>query len=658
MKLNIHWTEIFNIFEKLKNLEEIKQEDLDNIRINFSHQQELVRTSFSSDACLMGYWLIEQLQSGNSYYRNIFYGDKIISIKIKTEMIPLIIESINDEFSYRYSVFKDIISDDLIRIIYESFYNEKFFLNDKQILENFPESFLETRLLQRILVNIDNEVGLNNSLLNKLINKIDFSDAIFGSELTDFINNRKNIIEELGIEVLEDYYDGIGGGESGIVHPKSFIDKNQILNEDIKTLAQILLTSKDESFSKREDFFSEKTYQETSNFLISSLNRKDKISEKVQQLIIDNGLQLYPKYEKLFVELIIKDDYASELKTKALNVFLQNYHFDRFSWEEKHLFKELIDKEKFDHPAFCKLLKVDVNKLNYEYVYANKKRPELLDINDFINTELGRFLDVLIQLNKKAPSKYSEIKSIVSIIKENQFKEFTQGALTTVESSIDIDKITINTFQGYCYSIYGFKKEEFEKFVPAGKELLRKGYVNDFNKNNLFILSLSMINPSNTEVNWTDINFSQMIDVILKTNMKYQYEYQWTEEIILNDKDGEYGRRIVYSLTNEDALIDKSEEILEIFQKYSVNYIGKINIDLLPDRISGQEDIQKKELFIRLFFILLDNANIERSYFGSRSLGKLIKLLNLDFKKKLINHSKLSTVLSPLEIENLRREID
>lgn len=660
MKLNIHWVEVFNIFEKIKNLREITKKDLNEIRKNLSYHQELVRTAFSSDKSLMGYWVTEQLQSTQSYFRSIYHGDKIFSIELSSEMIPLIVEPVADDFRYQYKSFKDILSDDLIKIIYESLLNGKLFLNDISILEKFPEPLLETRLFQRILVNFDNKNKLNDSVMNNLIEKIDFTDTIFGHELNIFIDNHKDKLEEYGIQYAKVYRDGISKGELGIVHPKSFIQDRQILGETVEKIVGILLPDQEETMTVREDVFSEKTYQATTDFLLKSLKRNDEISEKVKEIILKNGYVLYPKYEKLFMELLVSDEYDNDLQEKAQSIFLEKFDLDSFSWEEKQFFKVLIDKERFDHPAFDKLLKINVNKLNYDYGYSDKTRPELLDVNDFINTELGKYLDILIQLNKKNPSKQNKIETIVAVVESKEFREFAQGALSTVENSINIDEITINTFQGYCYSIYGFKEEDVGRFVSAGKELLRKGYVNEFNKNNIFILSLIMINPSDdkTRIKWAEINFSQLIDIILQRNIEYQYETQWVKEIILNDKDGQYGRSIMYSLTNDDALIVKSEKVLEIFERNIESYPEKIDIGLLPDSIKKQKDIKKKNLLYKLFFLLLDNAKIAKNYFGSESIINLMMLLDSNLKRRLVNHPNLPTVLSPLEIEYLRRQID
>ncbi|ECW8301566.1 hypothetical protein F3345_07760, partial [Listeria monocytogenes] len=261
-RLSVYWEEIFKVFEKLKESEPIGQDDINKMRRNLSQEQEIIETAFSSDADLMGYWLIEQLQKETSNRRSIFYDDKIISINLKSEIIPLIVKLMTDETRYIYWSFKEIISDELIRIIYVSLLNDKMLLDNKSILDNCPDLLLESHPFQRILVSIDNEVGLNDSIINKLITKIDFSNTIFGSELNSFSRKHKGEIEELGIEISRDYQDMIFGVESGFVHQKSFIDINQILSEDMDTILEILLPKQNDSSSKRKDFFYENTYQE------------------------------------------------------------------------------------------------------------------------------------------------------------------------------------------------------------------------------------------------------------------------------------------------------------------------------------------------------------------------------------------------------------
>ncbi|ALS38453.1 hypothetical protein ABID30_002242 [Enterococcus rotai] len=656
-KLNIYCQDLFEVYEQLLNSDNISNEDINEIRKHLAQNQSLVNTSFSGDSDLMGYWLSEQFQQEISRHRNIFYGDQSLKINFRNEMITPIIESVKDEGIYLYWSFDEIISmDGLIKIIYNSLLDEKLLFEDTFILENFPEPLLETRLFQRVLVNIDNEKKLPNPIVNKLIAKIDFTDTIFGTELNEFARNHKT---EIGEDALEVYENAIESGPASIVHPRSFIDSSQILKENEESILEILLGGQDESFSQREDFYSEKTNKETSNYLLNVLKKNDVVSQKIEKIIIDKGSLLYPKFDRLFLK-ILTDDYNSDLKEKALNIFLEKFNSDSFSWEEKLFFQELISKKEFEHKAFEKLFQVEVNKLSYNYVYTNKERPELIERDDFINTELGRYLDILILINKKDKSKRGVIKEIVAKVNFNQFREFTLGALTTVDNSIDLEKVTINTFQGYSFSISGFKQGDLDKFKLVGQELLKKGYVNNVNQNNLFFLALSKINPSDEgmEINWNNINFSWMLSLIFQSEFEFEYEEKWLREIMLHDKEGDFGRDILYYLEEDSTVLSKGEKVLRVFEENISDYKGKVNIHSLPDSLKEQKNSEKKDLLIKLFFLLIENSKIEKSYFGSRTLLSIMQQLPLESKKRLAGHANLSTVLSPLEIDELKRAID
>ena len=656
-ELNIYCQELFEVYEQLSTSKSISKEDMNEIRRHLAQNQSLVNTSFSSDSDLMGDWLSEQLQQENSPHRNIFYGDQSLKINFRNEMITPIIESVKAEGIYLYWSFNEIISmDGLIEIIYHSLLDEKLLYEDTFILENFPERLLETRLFQRMLVNFDNEKKLPSPIVNKLIATIDFNDTAFGTELNEFARNHKT---EIGDKALEVYENAIESEPASMVYPRSFIDNSQILKEDEESILEILLGSQDESFSKREDFYSEKTTKETSNYLLNVLKKDDVVSQKIEKIIIHKGALLYPKFDRLFLK-ILTDDYNSDLKEKALKIFFEKFDFDSFSWEEESFFKELISKKEFEHKAFEKLLQVNVNNLNYNYVYTDKERPALIELDDFINTELGRYLDVLILLNKKDKSKRSVIKEIVANVNFNQFREFTLGALTTTDNSVDLENVTINTFQGYSFSIRWFKKGDLDKFKLVGKELLKKGYVNNVNQNNLFFLALSKINPSDEEmeINWNNINFSWMLVFVLQNEFEFEYEEKWLREIMLHDKEGNFGRDVLHYLGEDGTVLFKGEKVLQVIEENISDYTGKVNIHLLPHSLKEQKNSEKKDLLIKLFFLLLENAKIEKSYFGSRTLLSIMQQLPLESKKRLAWHASRSTILSPLEIDELKRAID
>ncbi|MEI3638670.1 SIR2 family protein [Lactococcus cremoris] len=656
-KIGIHWDTTFEVYEKLSNEKQISQERLEEARKNISEAQDFFRTPFSKDSYLMGYWLSNHLQH-YSKYTSIFYDGQNIKISLSKNMLSDISEFISKESSFRYLSFKKIVLNDIVKVIYNSLLNNNLYLEEDFILDNFPEEFLKTRIFQRILVNLDNKNNLDDELIKRLIDNIDFTDSIFGDELNEFIRNHELEIKNGGKEIQAHYQDAISELEGGTVHEQSFITIEQISELDEEKILEILLTSESEGFSSRESFLIEKTNQATSELIINILKQESELSEKLEKIICDNGQILMENFEKIFIDVILDDNFDIDLRKACEKIYIENFNLNQFSWEERNLFRELINKEKFDSKLFEILLKIKVNKLKKFFSEEKPEVPEVIEINYFISTELGRYLDILISLNKKDRKKHVKIKNITDSVYQPEFREFTQGALSDIEKSIEYDKISINTFRGYSYSITGFSEEYFDKFITVGKEILSKGLVEDFSKQNFFLLALSKISPNSTlEIDWENINFSWLIYMVLNNEYVFNFEEQWIKEVLLHD-NGQYVMGLLNSMGGKDSLVNKLDKVYNIFKDTIKKYTGNVKIDSLSVYINNQENEKKKSLLIEMLFLLLDNSKIAKSYFMLHTLSEIMKMLDEQQQKKLAGHNNLYKVLTPLEIDSLKRLVD
>ncbi|MFC7054951.1 hypothetical protein ACFQOY_03195 [Enterococcus alcedinis] len=630
--LYIYWTEVFDVFEKISKKTDAL--DIENIRKNLSKTEDITWTRFSEDPDIMGCWLVNQLSKGHLLSRNIYLNrDEPFSVNLKNEMISTIVEATSDEVMYRYSSFKSLISDDLIKIIYESMLNKTMFLENEMILKNFPSELLKSRLFQRILVNIANINCIEESIIEILIKTIDFKDSIFGTELNMFISKFGSKISSLDKEPLPDYKDGFGEIKGGAVREKSFINSNEIIINNIESILKILLREDKKERDFEKDFLVEKTFSATSNFLIETLKMQDQASEKIKKLLESKGIFLYEKYEKLFVGILIDEELDDGIKESALKIVENEFNLNSFSFEIEKLFEYYINNKPLDSYLISKLLEVNVNRLDSSYIYIDKERPKLLEVNDFINTELGRYLKIVIEIVKKDNSKIDDFERVINTIEASAFKEFYRGALYEVIDNLDVKEITINTFEGYSYSLIGFREEDISKFESVGKDILSKGYVSNFNQNNLFRLSLHTINPKENSVNWTQINFSSLLSFILKSELDFPYEKQWLEEILIRDEEGKYGASIFHLIGDSESKLDKLNLIHMIFEQFVKDYPSKISIGLLPNIMEEQKEDFRKELLINLFFLLLDNSKIVEDYFVSKVPINLLKYMGPESQK-------------------------
>ncbi|MBZ4251822.1 hypothetical protein LAJ57_13000, partial [Streptococcus pneumoniae] len=82
----------------------------------------------------------------------------------------------------------------------------KLFIEEEKFLESDSEDLISTILIQKLLVQLDNEINLDLEFIKRLIDKIDFSNIHFGEELNTFIKEHRSIIREKNIEIPKKPY--------------------------------------------------------------------------------------------------------------------------------------------------------------------------------------------------------------------------------------------------------------------------------------------------------------------------------------------------------------------------------------------------------------------------------------------------------------------
>lgn len=656
----IFFTEAFEVYSKLKNNEYIDQEDLDKINNNICKQNDFTYSDFSNDRDLMGDWLLLKLEEHDSSRHSIVFDSDKKSINIRQEQVSKIVSSLDEDFAYRYESFKGLLStNDINNLIYNTIKNGNFLLDEKDILQNFPEEFLKHLLFQRILVNIDNEKSISKDLVYKLIGKIDFTSKTFGKELNRFTEVHGNDIQQQGFQYLPEYKDGFGPVIVGSVTEKSFIDEKQVMSMDEEELVSFLTVSTNEYVPTSENPFVEKTFNATSDFILSKIKQEDEVSKKLKEIFLDKGEKLLSHYKKVFVEGSIGDEYDDDLSKAFKATYLKNANLDHFTYDDKKFFNYYFKKEgEVDPEIIDCFLRTNVNKLSHKYAFLNEERGEVVEINDFINTEQGLFLDLLIELGKKIGIT-SEIREIINKIEFEEFKQFVEGALL-IEENIDeqIEKITMNTFQGYSYRWRGLDEIVGTKFVLAVKEILKKGQANNGNEHNLFVISVNNIDPTRVEVNWEQINFGRMIEIILHNKRKFAYEEKWLKEILVNGIEGRYVEDILWR-EKDEVVKEKFEMSLQCIIENAEDYPSLVQIDLLPDylgKLKGDEEWTGK--YMNVLISLLDHKKIRRGFHGSRTFEEIMPFITKKERRQIINHRNLTEILSPLEIDGLKKFLE
>lgn len=660
-KINLTISQTYDVYKCLKNSSKLNPDILDKINKSISSNNYVFNSAFNQDPLIMAEALIQRLNADHNIGKNIFISEDVVSFNLDDDLSNQMAVATKDNMQYRFYSFSDLVeTNETIRLIYHSLKEKKVLYKMRPILDNFPDILLSVRLFQRILVNIDNENSLPDKTLTSLIGAIDFQDHEFGTELNKFLSSHHDLISEKHGDITTNYENGMGTIEGGSVRESSLIDMNELLTFEDADLIEALLGS--ESNHSDQNFLIERTPVATSKFLLENIKNNNLVEQKLINLFQKYGNNLYPKYEYLFVELILNKNgfFPRKLIELSVNIVVEGMSTVSFGYETNRLFETLIKQERIISKLFNKIFDFDVRQLDSTYVISNETRPRLLEIIDFINTELGSYLDTLISWYKIDKSKHNEIKQVVEKIPDNQFKEFTQGAFLGLRL-FNLTQISINQFQGYSFVVRGFQEDQLKKFIPASLEILQSGLVNEFNQYNVFIICLKSIDPStqSNAVDFNSINFSILFDLILNIPSTFPHEVSWVTEIIKNDTTGENTSSLIHSLSNRSNILPKTKKLFNILEDSLLTYPAKIDLTLFPSYINKQSQVEIKDLFINLIFASLDNSKIEKNFINRSSIFEIMNLLpNFYLRNKLAQHKELAELLSPLEVEQLKRKIN
>lgn len=234
---------------------------MNELREVISEDSNVINSSFNKDSTLLGYWFVKTFERNDNYLYIEDVGE--LEFDLNLYNIEKIASVLNNSQKYRYYSFEYLQEEnDNIELFYQLAKTNKLFLEGESFQVSVPDKLLDTRLVQKLLVQLDNETGLNQNLVNKLIEYIDFSDIHFGEELNTFVNKHRRIINK---EIPEKPYRNIiYQMDGGFVSQFSFITQEMLIEYKESELLDILVNSEDEQ--RRSSFLEEETVRETENF--------------------------------------------------------------------------------------------------------------------------------------------------------------------------------------------------------------------------------------------------------------------------------------------------------------------------------------------------------------------------------------------------------
>ena len=624
---------------------------LNELRKIISRDEDIVNSSFNKDRTLLGYWLVSTFEHQN---RDLYLEeDSGIEVNLNTECVnkltSILIKSEFLRYNY-YSINYQLEEDGNVEFIYKLMKSRRLFIEEKEFLEIASEDLLSTKLIQKLLVQLDNETNLDLEFMRRLIDKIDFSDIHFGEELNTFIKEHRSIIREKNIEIPEKpYRNRISSLEGGFVSQFSYLTQENLVEYDESRVLEILVNAEREQ--RGSSFLEEKTINETENFLITVLKESNEISKKVSNLLKNHIDDLYPKYKRLYVNVISSPEIEENFRNIVREKYLKKFNKESFDSNDRKLFEYHIKQQNTDIDIFKKLLSINVNKLS-----TLRDANEQLDMFHYINSEMGIYLQCLISLFNQHPEYTHQIIQKIDSVDDFAYKEIAQGILLYVYDWRVIN-ITYYTFLGFSYSHSVIDTEVVSIFKDVVKNILKEKIKDNQILDRVYLVALDSVDPTIDSFSLLKNNYSQMINIIFTEDYEFRYSKEWLRELFQQSSRVNYLETISNLFYREDLKKDKLDFFINEFDKYVVNYSFKLSLHRIKYNLN-RENNEHFDLIRKFFLVLLKHDKLENDIFYFETVKDILPRLSSKERLDVLREIQRQSNCAPPEIEKVQRIIE
>lgn len=466
----------------------------------------------------------------------------------------------------------------------------------------YPDGFLEIKIIQRIFVNVDlDEESLSEELIDRLNGFIDLKYKLYGEEMNRYVKKH-------GLKTKEKYIDGIGPINGGWVQTFPFVPVSPLTNDyQVEILVDLLDKIPDWSNNKVEgNFLKEQSIEGQNKEIIRNLNTLENwkenasYNEKFLEKLINKPVLL----SKLTPSIVSMIDTAMENKyidTRIAELFVEKLELKdtkKISYEEKQILQALVKRISDKDNMIFRVLFEDIKPhlLSTKSIFLNKDKSKFIELNDFINTDLGKYYSIIEEINEDILEYY--VKTFLNEINLLQmpYREYLIGRNINYYMKNSTVFPTQNMFIGYCHRYVSREEEIMDLFAETAVSLLENEEFSDnFCMNNIISIMLYKICPTNNQITFDkNINYKKQINHsflrILFENEHFDKErvvIDWIEYFLKNEvfveqtasffllKLGESKKTIASKFTNllQEASISKKVKMKE----YEFAYIYQLN---------------------------------------------------------------------------------
>ena len=619
------------------------------LREVLSKDNDIINSSFNHDSTLLGYWFVNTFENEHDYLY-IENEDKI-EINFNSECIERLGNKLSESQHFRYYSISELLKEGgNIELFYKLIKSNSLSVDGKEFMIDIPEKLLNTRLVQKLLVQIDNEDGLNSDLVNRLIDHIDFTDALFGEELNKFVEKHREIIKTNDIAISgKPYKSMIYSMEGGFVSQFSFLTKEELAECNEAKLVDILINAPTEQ--RRSSFLEEETIPATEDFLISVLKESTELSKKVSNLLISHVQKLLQKYRRLYVEIAISDEITEKIRDVAKNEYLKRFNDKSFDYNDEKFFSYFIKQQNNDKLILEKLISINPNDLS-----TSLDDNIQLDMFHFINSELGSYIQCLVPLFNNHSEYQTQIIQRVESIDDSAYKEIAQGIFLNEYNDVKELNITYYTFLGFAYFHSTMTPESANIFSDVIAQLLSEKIGDNQILNRVYMIALECIDPTEGEFELSKNNYGVMLNTIFTSEYEFKYSKQWLQALFRNKSNVNYLETISNLFHRYNIHESRLSSFIEELKNFVVNYEFKLSPHRLK-HVINKEDTKYFSLVKKYFLILLEKDKLENDFFYLETIRDILPLLSVEERMLVLQNIRKQKNCSPTDIEEIQNII-
>lgn len=497
---------------------------------------------------------------------------------------------------------------------------------------NFPEEFYCLKIIQRLLINIDLEQDLENSVLTNLVENIDLSFKFYGKEMNEFVKKHQELFPK---SISPDYFmNGLEFGEGGWVQQYPYLSINMILNQPLETTIKLLLENKKAiHLDDLKEQSVEGQRKELSKLFTEGyvLDHKGQIIALLKELIANNTLCV--RYCESIVEFFVFSKDRVKENVDLLIEFIKKFKLNNdFNVEIGKLYRFLFKNDYIEEQQVkdC-FFGYELDRLSIENIFRHKQEGPYIDINIYINTGIGRYFEALqvlddAVLNKEdiqdlALQKFQEIPK--------KYKSYVIGQFPILWTKVPQFVPTIESYQGYSYK-YRIAKNKLEFFKTIVIEVLA---MDDFDDRitvfNSMIILFETMSPQEIKIcnhEYFDKLSLQMLAGYLENDYKFKYGEDW---IIYLFNDERYSKSLIKNLILRllKTKPEKLERILSLLEGMPI-HTWKLKSYSYSSVLRKRFENDKLVYVMKLVMIMLKKEMVNVDYYFIECVDNILEQMD------------------------------